>query len=120
MPSSFVSVSAAGDLLISSLSPSDPKTLLKITNADISASRISSSTHISAADISADSLTISGGLSVGADLDVDGTIRAKGNVIGSGSYVDSSDARFKRDVSNLTSATQIVNALQAVCNNTIF
>ncbi len=45
---------------------------------------------------------------------IDGSVTVHGTVVGSGPYVDSSDARLKRDVRSITGALDTVQQLRGV------
>ena len=52
-----------------------------------------------------------------SDVVIDGTVTVHGSVVGSGPYVDSSDARLKQDVVNITDALDAVCSLRGVRKN---
>lgn len=48
------------------------------------------------------------------DVYVDGSINVRGSVIGSGPYIDTSDARFKTNITTINDALNIVTKLNGV------
>lgn len=70
--------------------------------------------------VDAKDLTVRGGMSVHGpsnfvdEVLIDSTLTVRGSVIGSGPYVDSSDARFKRNVTPLGPVLEAVTGLTGV------
>ena len=85
-----------------------------MTNALVVESNISFSAIHASPSISTQTLSVSGASDFNDDVAVDGTLTVHGNVIGSGPYVDSSDVRFKKNVTPLNSSLEMVMKLNAV------
>ena len=109
-------VDAKGGLKASALSPSEtaPDGKLSISHALISDSTLSKVSITGASDITTQTITVTGQADISKDLYVGGTITVQGSVIGSGPYIDTSDARFKKNVVYIKDAMKIVAAMPGV------
>lgn len=64
--------------------------------------------------VQADKLEVNGASDIFGPVYVGGSLSVHGSVVGSGPYIDSSDIRFKVDVSNITDALPLLNKLRVV------
>jgi len=74
---------------------------------------ITSST-ITDVDITAKGFTALNAVTMEKDVFIGGSLSVQGSVMGSGSYVDSSDRRFKREITPIASALDKVLKIQGV------
>ncbi|KAF1331658.1 Epidermal growth factor-like domain, partial [Globisporangium splendens] len=71
--------------------------------------------HISNVNMtSIERMEVDGELFMGLDAFFGSGITVDGQVMGSGAYVDASDARFKRDITPITNASAVLRSLQGV------
>jgi hypothetical protein len=103
-----------GRLSLRSLGPVSSKDSLSIHQAAIRQSDITSSLIRDSPSISTSSLTVEDFTDLRGDVVVGGSMSVHGTVVGSGPYVDSSDATLKRNVSSLRNALDIVQHMNAV------
>jgi hypothetical protein len=82
---------------------------IAISKATMSDSTLNNVVINDATSIITKSLSVKGAAEFTDDIFVEGSITVRGTVMGSGPYVDSSDIRFKKNVSPIT------NALEKVC-----
>lgn len=107
--SDAIGVNSAGFLKTNGFVPMSNEGSISITKATMSDSTLTNVVISDAASISTQSLSVKGSADFSADIFVDGSVTVRGTVMGSGPYVDSSDIRFKRNISPIT------NALDKVC-----
>ena len=102
-----------GGLRVSSVEPLSAGGSLTISKAALS-TPILTNASISAGDIKTNILSVSGVAELGGDVFVDGSVNVRGSVIGSGPYIDSSDKRFKTNITTINSAIDKVMQLEGV------
>ncbi|KAJ1444127.1 hypothetical protein B484DRAFT_221254 [Ochromonadaceae sp. CCMP2298] len=98
---------------LTSLGPANDKPLL-IEGAHLQGGNLSHAAVHESPSVSTQTLLVRAGAEFLSDVTVDGTLTVYGTVVGSGPYVDSSDARLKRNVTKVTGALEAVVQLQAV------
>lgn len=103
-----------GLLRIKGLASIDDTTKLVIENAMIHSSNITNTIIHNSISISTESLVVRKLAEFQSDVVIDGDITVHGTVVGSGPYVDSSDLRFKENITNIHNALDIIQNLQAV------
>ena len=106
-----------GGLRVSSVEPLSAGGSLTISKATLSSPTLTDAS-ISAADIKTNTLSVSGVAELGSDAFVDGSVNVRGSVIGSGPYIDSSDKRFKTNITTIESALDKVMRLEGVRGRT--
>jgi hypothetical protein len=99
---------------VSSLQPISPAVPLQIAHAVLAHANITDSHIHNAASVTTAALTVRDTAEFLSDVVIDGSVTVHGPVVGSGPYVDSSDARFKKDVANITDALDTVTKLRGV------
>ena len=72
------------------------------------------SSTITDADITAKGFTARNDVTMEKDVYIGGSLSVQGSVMGSGAYVDSSDRRFKKDITPLSNALGRVLSMQGV------
>jgi hypothetical protein len=107
--SDSIGVNTAGFLKTNGFVPMTSGATISITKATMSDSTLESVIINDATSIKTKSLSVKGPADFSADVFVEGSMTVGGTVMASGPYVDSSDARFKRNVSPIT------DALDKVC-----
>jgi hypothetical protein len=113
---SEATVSKTGELKVTSLGHVEKGKSLTITSAALDAAVLTNA-DVDAKSVKTVSLGVSGTAEFGADVFVDGSINVRGNVIGSGPYIDSSDKRFKANVTRVNNALDKVLAMTGVSFN---
>lgn len=103
-----------GALHATALLPASPAAPLLLSSALLSHSNISNSHIHDAHSVVTSLLTVREQAEFLADVVIDGSVTVHGTVIGSGPYVDSSDARFKKNITTLSGALDTVNKLRGV------
>ena len=103
-----------GALHVTSLLPASPSAPLLVSSALLTHSNISNSHIHDAHSVVTSLLTVREQAEFLSDVVIDGSVTVHGTVIGSGPYVDSSDARFKRNITTLNNALSTVNKLRGV------
>lgn len=103
-----------GVLHATSILPVSPAAPLLVSSALLTHSNISNSHIHDAHSVVTSLLTVREQAEFLADVVIDGSVTVHGTVIGSGPYVDSSDERFKKNISTLSGALSTVNKLQGV------
>lgn len=94
-------------LKVDGISPKTADSKVAITKATITDSILSNSV-IDASSIKTGALSVKGPSDFSDDIFVEGSITVRGTVMGSGPYVDSSDVRFKKNITSITNALDIV------------
>lgn len=107
--SDAIAINSAGFLKTNGFVPMSSDGNIVISKATMSDSTLSNVIISDATSVSTKSLTVNGAAQFSDDIFVEGSITVRGTVMGSGPYVDSSDIRFKKNVSPIT------NALDKVC-----
>jgi hypothetical protein len=69
---------------------------------------------VDATEIKVTTLLVTGAADLNGDVYVDGSINVRGSVIGSGPYIDTSDSRFKTNITKIENALDIVNKMNGV------
>ncbi len=103
-----------GSVYASSLHPASAAAPLQIHSALLLQANLTASTIHNAASISTAALTVREQAEFLSDVVIDGSVTVHGTVVGSGPYVDSSDARLKKDVHCITGALNTVQQLRGV------
>lgn len=103
-----------GALHATSILPASAAAPLLVSSALLSHSNISNSHIHNAHSVVTSLLTVKEQAEFLADVVIDGSVTVHGTVIGSGPYVDSSDARFKRNITAVLGALDTVNKLRGV------
>ena len=114
--SAAASLSKSGDMKLSSISPFDASSPLTISGAVLK-SPVLSGADISASNVKAETMQVSGVVEMGADVFVSGSLNVRGTVIGSGPYMDSSDKRFKTNITAVDGALAKVIAMNGVSSH---
>ena len=70
--------------------------------------------RISAVELTAEGLSTSGPAEFGSNVHIEGSLTVRGTVSGSGPYYDSSDRRFKTNISTISGALDMVSSLRGV------
>lgn len=70
--------------------------------------------RIDAKEIKSMNLVVVGTSDLNGNVYVDGSITVRGSVIGSGPYIDTSDSRFKTNITQITNALDIVKQMTGV------
>jgi hypothetical protein len=94
--------------------PASAAAPLQIHSALLLQANLTASTIHNAASISTAALTVREQAEFLSNVVIDGSVTVHGTVVGSGPYVDSSDARLKRDVRSITGALDTVQQLRGV------
>jgi cytoskeletal protein CcmA (bactofilin family) len=69
---------------------------------------------VDATEVKSASLLVTGTTDLNGDVYVDGSINVRGSVIGSGPYIDTSDSRFKTNITQIKNALEIVKKMNGV------
>jgi len=108
--SDSIGVNSAGFLKTNGFVPMSGDATISITKAIMSDSKLDNVEINDATSIKTKSLSVNGPADFSKDVFVEGSMTVGGTVMASGPYVDSSDARFKKNVAPIT------NALEKVCS----
>ena len=110
-----------GALYVSALHPAGTAagSKLHIDGAHVLHSNISYSHIHESPAVTTQLLTVRGQAEFLSDVVIDGSVTVHGTVIGSGPYVDSSDVRFKTNITQLQGALKIVGKLKGVRTATV-
>ena len=92
---------------------------LLIQSALLSNSNVSHSTIHNSPSVSTTLLSVSGVAEFLNEVIIDGGVTVHGSVVGSGPYVDSSDGRLKRNVTDISNALDIVKQLRGVSSGEV-
>jgi hypothetical protein len=109
--SASVGINSAGLLKTNGFVPMHADANIAITKATMTDSTLNNVVIQDATSVQTKSLSVKGAADFSEDIFVEGSITVRGTVMGSGPYVDSSDARFKKNVSPITGALDKVCAI---------
>ncbi len=104
---------SSGSLLVSSLKPFPGSKFVTITGAALTDASLTGGTLNAIKSISASVIEVSTTMSVEGNVDIGGNLNVQGSVVAR-AVMDSSDARFKKDVSVIKGALASVSSLQGV------
>lgn len=104
-----IAVDSTGALKVGGIAPVSSGGRVEIAKATMTDSTLRNVIVETASSISTGALSVKGAADFTDDIFVEGSVTVRGTVMGSGPYVDSSDIRFKKNV------TPIANALEKVC-----
>lgn len=110
---SEATVSKSGEIKVTSIGHIEKGKSLTVLNALLDAAVLTNA-EVNAKNVKTATMSVSGSAEFGSDVFVDGSVNVRGTVIGSGPYIDSSDKRFKSNVTRLTNALEQVMAMTGV------
>lgn len=99
---------------VSALLPITPNDQIYVTKALIVNSVIRASAIEDIRDLSTDHLTVKQQADFTCDVTIEGSLMVMGTVVGSGPYMDGSDRRFKKSLTDVHGALTAVEQLTAV------
>ena len=114
--SNKMTLSKSGTLKVPAIEPLIPNGKIQILSAELQSPHLINA-RIDSKEIKTNTLIVTGTSDMNGDVYVDGSINVRGSVIGSGPYIDTSDARFKTNVLTINDALKLVQELNGVSDN---
>ena len=111
-----MTLSKSGTLKVPAIEPLIPNGKIQILSAELQSPHLINA-RIDSKEIKTNTLIVTGTSDMNGDVYVDGSINVRGSVIGSGPYIDTSDARFKTNVITINDALKLVKELNGVSDN---
>jgi hypothetical protein len=108
-----MTVTKSGALKLTSLGPLVENGHLQIHSAELHSPHLLQA-RVDAKEIKTVNLIVSGTSDMSGDVYVDGSINVRGSVIGSGPYIDTSDSRFKTNITPIEHALDLVTKMSGV------
>lgn len=103
----------SGTLKLPSIEPLIENGKLKIRFAELDSPHLINA-RIDSKEVKTNTLVVTGTSDMNGDVYVDGSINVRGSVIGSGPYIDTSDIRFKTNITTINNALNLVKELTGV------
>mmetsp|Transcript_5086 Transcript_5086/g.7776 ORF Transcript_5086/g.7776 Transcript_5086/m.7776 type:complete len:1957 (-) Transcript_5086:199-6069(-) len=111
--SNKVEITKSGVLKVARISHIDDDGEVVLDRAQLKTATITDA-RISAVELTAEGLSTSGPAEFGSNVHIEGSLTVRGTVSGSGPYYDSSDRRFKTNISTISGALDMVSSLRGV------
>jgi ABC-type phosphate transport system substrate-binding protein len=114
MKSPSAMIDESGSLTISSIQPFSSTDKVIIKGSSLVKPLIVGGSFTNVESIQATKINIQGDGDIGGNMFIGGSLDVHGSVVGSGPYMDSSDLRYKSNISSIKNALTKVIALKGV------